>query len=170
MELNTQTGLIGAYAARMRLTLALGIAALLLFIGLAVHLAPLKPGIVALQLSFDAASFQAVLSSWQAEGLALYRSHLPADFVLLLLYGAFGYRLGRHLRPGSRLFTWALPVAAVADAAENGLHLALTAGATVTAQAPYLLAGLAATAKWLAFAVFIACAVAAAVRPRAQRG
>jgi hypothetical protein len=63
-------------------TWATGIAALLLFIGLAIYLLPLQPNIIALQFAFNAEAFRAILAQWQPEGIALFRSHLPVDVLL----------------------------------------------------------------------------------------
>lgn len=114
---------------------ATGVAALLLFIGLAVFLSPLEPNIVALQFAFHADAFRAILAQWGPEGVALFRSHLPVDAVLLVAYGAFGYLLGTRTAlfanygPVWRLrVSVFLPVAALADAAEDLLHWYLTGG------------------------------------------
>ncbi|APW44824.1 hypothetical protein RS694_11220 [Rhodoferax saidenbachensis] len=112
-----------------------GIAALLLFIGLAVYLLPLQPNLVALQFAGNADAFQAILAQWQPAGVALFRSHLPVDAALLLAYGAFGYLLTTRTAvfarytPAWRLRVSALmPVAALADVGENILHWYLTSG------------------------------------------
>lgn len=153
---------------RIHAARALGLAALLLFIAIGVHLAPLRPSLLCLQLSFTQAAFEGVLEQWQPRGVALYRSHLPADFVLLGLYGAFGYVYGSRItashaigRLTAAALVAALPVAAVADAIENGLHLMLTWRPAAAAPVLYAVSGLAASLKWLAFAVFAASAVAA---------
>ena len=61
-----------------------GVAALLLFVGLAIYLLPLQPNIIALQFAFNADTFRAILAQWQPEGIALFRSHLPVDAVLMV--------------------------------------------------------------------------------------
>ncbi|WP_146139329.1 hypothetical protein [Simplicispira suum] len=153
--------------------LYLGLAALAVFIGIAVYLAPLEPGILRLQFSFTASSFQGVLEQWQAHGIALYRAHFSADFVLLVLYGAFGFAYGRQCaaaramhRRLAWLVVWSLPVAALADAGENALHLLLTDGRPAAASTLYALAALAATAKWLAILAFGAASLGARRRVR----
>ncbi len=155
--------------------LPLGLAALAVFLGIAMYLAPLEPGILRLQFSFTAPSFEGVLHQWQALGIARYRAHFPADFVLLVLYGAFGFAYGRQRvavqttrRTVAWLLVWSLPVAALADAGENALHLLLTHGGPAGAPALYALAGLAATGKWLGILAFTAAALGARrrVRPR----
>jgi len=153
--------------------LPLGLAALAVFIGIAVYLAPLEPGILWLQFSFTASSFQGVLQQWHAQGIALYRTHFPADFVLLLLYGAFGFGYGKQRvaaqamhRTVAWVVVWSLPVAALADAGENALHLLLTDGRPAAALTLYALAGLAATVKWAAILAFGAAAFGARRRTR----
>lgn len=114
---------------------ATGIAALLLFTGLAIYLLPLQPNIIALQFAFSADAFRAILAQWGPEGVALFRSHLPVDAVLLVAYGAYGYLLSTRTAifaeytPVWRLrISVFMPVAALADAAEDVLHWYLTNG------------------------------------------
>ena len=153
--------------------LPLGLAALGVFIGIALYLAPLDPGILWLQFAFTAPNFEGVLRQWQAQGIALYRGHFVADFVLLVLYGAFGFAYGRRRiaaqdtdRTVARLLVWSLPAAALADAAENTLHLLLTDGRPAAAPALYALAGLAATVKWVGILAFTAAALGIRRRKR----
>ena len=114
---------------------ATGIAALLLFIGLAVYLLPLQPNIVALQFAFNAEAFRAILGQWGPEGVALFRSHLPVDVVLLVAYGTFGYLLTTRTTVFASYTSLVrlrisvlMPVAAVADAMEDMLHWYLIGG------------------------------------------
>lgn len=116
-----------------------GIAALLLFIALAIYLLPLQPNIVALQFAFNADAFRAILEQWQPEGVALFRSHLPVDAVLLVAYGVFGYLFTNRTEVFARYTpVWRMrisvfmPVAAVADAVEDVLHWYLTSGGYVS--------------------------------------
>ena len=69
---------------------------------------------------FTASSFEGVLHQWQAQGIARYRAHFPADGVLLVLYGAFGFAYGRQRvaaqaahRAVVWLLVWSLPFAAL---------------------------------------------------------
>ena len=117
----------------MRAVWFFGLLSLLLLLGLTVFLLPLQPTIVALQLAFSPASFQAVLRAWQPQGVALFRAHLLPDTVFLLCYGVFGYLLATRTtvfcRFDARLqraLPWLMPVAAGADAFENILHWILT--------------------------------------------
>ena len=116
-----------------------GLAVLLLFVGLAIHLLPLQPNILALQFAFNAEAFRAILAEWQPEGVALFRSHLPVDVVLLVAYGVFGYLFTTRTEVFAKYTpVWRLrisvfmPVAAVADAVEDILHWYLTGGGYVS--------------------------------------
>ncbi len=147
---------------KLRSTGALAIA---LFVGIGVYLVPLDPSFLHLQFAFREQSFNAILSAWQPNGLARYRSHFPADFLLLAAYGAFGLQFGRERAPAlvalpvlAACLTWALPLAAVADATENALHLVLTSANAPTSPALYLLSGSAASIKFLGIGVFLFCA------------
>ena len=108
-----------------------------LFIVIGVYLSPLEPNILHLQFAFSEQAFNDVLSKWQSVGVARYRTHIPADFLLLTVYGMFGYRYGREhatepvrASRSSAILILALPLAAVADAVENTLHLVLTVAST----------------------------------------
>lgn len=138
-------------------TLALG-----LFIAMAIHSAPLSPGIPALQFTFDEAAFKAILAQWGPDGVELFRSHFRIDFPVLASYGLFGYLLVRYGclfsqldRTTRRLSGWILPGAAALDAIENLLHLQLISGPAAHAPVLYLIAGLVATGKWLLIANFM---------------
>ena len=145
----------------MRRSSVIGVLALALFVTLGVYLWPLTPSILALQFTFSEPAFQAVLEKWQPSGLHLYRSHFPADFVLLALYGIFGFLFGKQFSTShqvtvghAQVMVWSLPAAAMADAGENLLHLLLTNGQPNHAQVLYAIAGVAACVKWLAFIAF----------------
>lgn len=156
-----------------------GALALGLFVAMAVHSAPLSPGIPALQLSFDEAAFKAILAQWGPAGVDLFRRHFRIDFPVLASYGLFGYLLVRY---GSlfgqldeaprRLFSWTMPGAATFDAIENLLHLQLISDATRHAPALYLIAGLVATGKWLLIANFMTGTgylLVTKLRPRSEK-
>lgn len=152
-----------------------GALSLLLFIVMAVHSAPLSPSIPALQFTFEPAAFQAILAQWGPAGVARFRSHFAIDFAFLLSYGLAGYLCARHTglfaSLGDRarlLLTWTLPGAALLDAGENLLHLHLLDATSSQPPMLYLLAGLVASLKWGAIAVF-AVGIAAA-RIRQQQG
>jgi hypothetical protein len=152
-----------------RLVWFTGMASLCLFAGLAWFLAPLEPGVLALQFAFTSKAFAAVVHAWPPEHLARYRAHLPVDYILLVCYGCFGYLLASR----SALFArysptvraaaiWALPLAATFDAAENALHGWLTAAPRFGVTLPYAAAALCSTVKWALLAGF-ATAVAHAL-------
>lgn len=148
-----------------------GSAAAALFAGLAWYLAPLEPGVVALQLTFTPRSFAHVVHAWPAEHLARFRNHLPVDCLLLLAYGAFGYLLATRTRlfaglaePLRAAAALALPLAAAFDAVENALHAWLTAAPRFDVAWLYAVAGTAAAAKWVLLLGFGALLLGALVR------
>lgn len=151
----------------MRAVWASGLIALGLFAGLAWYLAPLEPGVVALQLAFTPTAFTEIISLWSAEDLLRYRRHLLVDFLLLAAYGWFGYGLATRtgvfasssesLRP---LATWLLPLAALFDAAENVLHGWLTGEPRLGAPLAYAASAGFSSLKWaliLGFCLLLAC-------------
>lgn len=144
------------------MTTLLGLASAALFVGLAVWLAPLEPGIVQLQFATTPKAFAAIVHAWGADGLQRYRAHFGADFALLACYAAFGWRLARRTRAfaalparARALAAWALPAAALADAAENALHLWLTAAPRLGTTWPYALAAACAALKWALLLGFV---------------
>lgn len=159
--------------ASVKLVRRLGIAAAVLFTAMNFMLAPLDPGPLTLQFAFTPQAFARVIHSWSPAQLALYRAHLPLDFVLLGCYGAFGYLLASRSslfaawRPASRAAArWCLPAAAGFDAIENALHLWLTAMPRFDVTLPYLAAALCSTAKWLLLCAFALAAARALVQAR----
>jgi hypothetical protein len=151
-----------------------GALAAALFIALAWYLAPLDPGVLALQLSFTPRAFARVVHAWPPEGLARYRAHIPFDFVLLAAYGSFGALLATRTavfarcRPALRRFApWALPLAALFDGVENALHLWLTEAPRFGMPMAYAVAGTASTLKWLLLLGF-AASLADALRRHAE--
>ena len=129
-----------------------GVASLLLFAGLAWYLAPLDPGVLALQFAFAPDAFARVVHAWPPEHVLRYRQHLPVDCLLLAVYGAFGHLLASRsrlfstwARPSRLAATWALPLAAVFDAAENALHWWLTESPRLGVALPYVVAAACAT-------------------------
>lgn len=150
-----------------------GLAALGLFAGIACYLAALKPGVMALQLAFTPKSFGDVIHFWSADQLLRFRAHIPADYALLLCYGAFGYLLASRTRIFHTLPTalrgwaaWALPIAALFDAAENAFHLWLTEVPRFAVQLPYVLAASCATLKWLLVLAYLLTLILALVRTK----
>lgn len=126
-----------------------------LFVGIALYLAPLEPGVVTLQLAFSPRVFGQIVHLWPAEQLARYRSHFPADFALLLCYAAFGWLLATRtkvfapLPPAWRAWArWAMPIAAACDATENAFHLWLTEVPRFGVPWAYVASASAASLKW----------------------
>ena len=146
----------------MNLLWLIGLCNVLLFAGMTVLLAPLKPGILALQCSFTRDSFHAVLAAWGDAGLRRYRAHLPVDFVFLLGYAAFGYLWTMQAaRPTGPLAPWLLPAAAVCDVLENLLHLRLAQTGVSAAPAWYAFTGTCSALKWALVFAFAGLVVVA---------
>ncbi len=148
-----------------------GIASLLLFAGLAWYLAPLQPGVLALQFAFTPRAFATVVHAWLPENLHRYRSHLPFDFILLGCYGTFGYLLASRSALFARYSTtartaviWLLPLAAAFDAAEDALHWWLTAAPRFGVTLLYITSALCSTFKWALLAGFAIAVIHALAR------
>ena len=140
---------------------------LLLFVGLSIFLAPLEPDVLQLQFAFTPRAFGQIVHTWQAEGLARYRAHFPADFALALAYAAFGFLLAPRLAwigPQAKRARWLLPLAAACDVIENTLHLWLTEAPRLDVFWPYPLAAGAASFKWLLILAFATWVVVARLR------
>jgi hypothetical protein len=153
-----------------------GVAALLLFAGLAWYLAPLQPGVLALQLAFTPRAFAQVVHAWPPEHLLRYRSHLPVDCLLLASYGTFGYLLAsrsglfvQYSRPFRIAATWALPLAAICDATENALHWWLTTMPRFGVVWPYFVSATPSTLKWALLFGFAVAVIHALTRPGSER-
>lgn len=149
----------------LKATWGLGLLALLLFAALALFLAPLQPSVLALQFAFTPRAFGEVVHSWTPAMRERFVLHLPLDMVLLVAYGAFGYLLARRQRAMAAA-RWLLPLAALADAVENGLHAWLVAAPRLGIVWPYGLAATAASLKWLLLLAFVLCAVRVFARGR----
>lgn len=150
----------------MKLVWLTGLGALALLLGLAFYLLDLKPGVVQLQLAFTPRAFGEIVHGWSPEQLARYRVQLGIDGLLLLCYGVFGWLLvGRtRLFAGTSpwvacLARWALPVAALFDAAENVLHFWLTAAPRFGVPTVYAVSASASSIKWLLLFCFGALVV-----------
>lgn len=141
-----------------------GLSSLALLLGLAFYLAPLHPPLLALQFTFSQQAFEAVTAQWGAQGLALFRSHLYPDFGLMACYALYGVATVRCTRLFQMRYmppiVWyaTMPLAALADAAENGLHLAITAPQAQAQAWWYLAAGISASLKFGLIAVFLGVA------------
>jgi hypothetical protein len=140
---------------QMRAVWVSGVLAAGLFIAVFLYLAPLKPGVIALQFAWQPQTFGGIIHLWSEADLARYRSHLPVDFVVLLAYAVFGWLLATRtavfwpLAPAARLFARAcLPLAAVFDAAENVFHWWLTEMPRFDTPATYLMSTTCSAFKW----------------------
>lgn len=98
------------------------------------HLAPLRPSIFTLQLSFTAESFWQVIEQWGKPGITIYRAHFVFDNIHPFIYGVFGYLTiaKTPLFTGTppvvrRLALLALPIAGLCDLLENAAHSHLLA-------------------------------------------
>ena len=150
----------------MRLVWLSGTVALILLGGIAAYLAPLKPGIFALQLAFTPRAFGEIIHFWSPQDLSRYRLHLLFDFGLILAYSVFGYSLASRTGAFSGLSgfwsaiaRWCLPGAGVFDAVENLLHCWLTEVPRFGVPLVYSLSASASLTKWLllgAFALLVA--------------
>lgn len=143
-----------------------GLSSLGFLLGLAAYLAPLHPPLVVLQLTFSQQAFEAVTTQWGPQGVALFRSHLYPDFALITCYAMYGVCTVRstrlfRMRYVPPIFWYSvLPLAALADALENSLHLTLTAPQATPAPWLYLAAGTAALTKFVLIAFFVLTALA----------
>ena len=147
----------------MRAVWISGILAAASWLVMAWHLAELKPSVIALQLAWDPRIFGEIIHLWPPEGLALYRRWLPFDGAVLLAYGAFGWLLAVRTRifsPLPRIARTAapfmLPLAAVLDAVENGLHWWLTEMPRFGVPSIYLISTTCSVLKWLLLILFCA--------------
>lgn len=162
----------------MKLVWLWGVASVGLLVGLGVYLLPLQPNLVALQFTFTPAAFHAVLDAWGPQGVALFRSHLPVDGVLLLCYGMFGYQLATRSTvfhgfsaAAQRRLALVMPLAAFFDSVENLLHGYLTGPSTQAAAAVYGAAGVAVSLKFLLLLLFaVCCGWSAFRRPAPSNG
>lgn len=144
-----------------------GLAAALLFAFIASYLSPLSPDPIQLQLSFTPRAFGEVVHAWPPEHLARYRAHFPADFALLLCYGAFGRWLVMRTALTAPLpiewqvaARWMLPLAAACDATENIAHLWLTEVPRFGMAWLYASSAIVAALKWVLIGCFVLTALA----------
>lgn len=148
------------------LLFTLGMAVLLAITAIAVFLLPLEPSVVRSQFTFSSDAFDAIYKSWSPLAQARFKSHFGADYVFILLYAVWGYLYGRHALSVAKLsltrrkvVTWLLPIAGITDVIENLFQLRFVTLSDGTApEWQYMLAGLAATAKWLCAVTFVALA------------
>jgi hypothetical protein len=133
--------------------------------GIAWYLAPLEPGILALQFAFTPRAFAEVVHLWPPEHLERYRNHLPFAYLLMVAYGALGYLLSSHWAIlATRTARWWLPLAALFEGVEKGLHWWLTAAPRFGVPVVYGLSASLATLKWLLIFGFALLALYALAR------
>lgn len=147
----------------MKLPRFFGTLTALLFIGMWLYLLPLKPSILCLQFSFSEAAFMSVIKQWSPLAVMRFKAHFAVDFMFLTCYGLFGYLLSARTRtfvsfskPAKSFLTWAMPLAAVADACENFIELHLVTAVGDLPPQMYIASGSASTLKWLFLGVFLA--------------
>lgn len=152
-----------------------GFLSLCMMVGFAVFLAPLKPSLVVLQLSFSSAAFTHILQDWGPSGVELFRQHLRVDYFFMLCYGALGYLLATQTEllasrsaQARRVVALLLPVAAAFDVVENLLHGKLLDLEASHPESMYRLAGAMASSKWALIALFVVLMVRAALRRKGQ--
>ncbi len=145
----------------------LALLALAVFLGMAGYLRGLRPGIVRAQLTYSEAAFRQVISQWSEDGRRRFQAHFPADYVFIGLYSTAGWLFGQAQSGSAAGSLWvgvatlALPLAGVADIAENLWHQRfLRARPGTLPSLSFLLAGIAATIKYALFLAFAwACLV-----------
>ena len=132
---------------------------------MAIYTSSLKPSIPSIQLTFSESAFNSVLKEWNPAQVKIFKRHFLIDYPFLICYGLLGYlissRTGLFAKFATltrKVLSFSLPTAAVADAAENSLHLAFIYGAGPFNESLYFAAGTVATTKWLLIVVFIGCA------------
>lgn len=133
-----------------------------LFLALAFYLRGLKPSIVSAQLTYTEQGFRAVLGRWPHDSRDRFSRHFAADYLFILLYGVSGWLAGPWPQaalpagPLADLLPLLLPAAAVFDCVENLLHQRfLRAEPGALPAGLFALAGVAATAKFVAWGGFI---------------
>ena len=156
----------------MRAIRLLALLTLLLFAAMAALTSPLQPSVPELQLTFTAAGFQEVIKHWSSDDLVRFRNHFLIDYPFLICYGWLGYLVATRSAvfaglsaKAQRNLAWVLPVAALADALENLLHLVFISRTEAFPAFLYFLAGLTASGKWLLIVSFVG-ALIFAYRPR----
>jgi len=150
----------------------LGIVSALLFSAMALYTFPLTPSIPAIQLTFSESAFRTILTEWTPLQVEIFKRHFLIDYPFLISYGVLGYLISTktnlfsaYHQPARALLTAMLPVASIADAIENSMHLVFLYGAGPFGQEQYFAAGAAALTKWLLIGGYIGSAGYAKSRP-----
>lgn len=149
----------------MRSIRIIGMVSVLLFAAMAIYTSSLEPSIPAIQLTFTEKGFRSILNGWTPSQLEIFKRHFLIDYPFLVCYGLLGYVISRRTSlfakfcPRTRvLLSYSLPIASVADATENSLHLLFIYGTGPFSQGQYFAAGAAASTKWVLVVVFVCCA------------
>ncbi len=135
------------------------------------HLGPVAGDLFSLQLTMSPEAFRETLEGWNAEELSRYRSHFAWDSVHPLIYGGllalWTLVVHRH-RPFSpralRLLSVLAVTPSVLDYVENGFHIYLEANRAAINAGTVLIAGSAASLKWLCAGLITALLTAASVQ------
>ena len=150
---------------------AVGIMSALLFAAMAIYTSSLDPNIPSIQLTFTEREFNSILNQWNPSQVEIFKLHFLIDYPFIICYGSLGYLIskrtdlfGRFTQTTRKLLAISLPVAAIADAVENALHLIIIYSGGPFDQAPYFAAGIAASTKWLLIVIFVAFAAYAKFR------
>ncbi|MFT3757567.1 hypothetical protein [Thauera sp.] len=161
----------------MRAVWISGVLAAALWLVMVWQLAGLKPGAVALQFAWQPGMFGGIIHLWPPEDLELYRRWLPFDCLVLLAYGAFGWLLAVRTRvfaPLPRIVRGiapvVLPLAALLDLVENGLHWWLTEVPRFGMPSIYLTSAACSALKWSLVILFGALVLWALAADREQGG
>ena len=135
------------------------------------HLGPVAGDLFSLQLTMSPETFREILQGWTAEELSRYRSHFAWDSVHPLIYGGlFGlwilvvHRHRRFSPRALRILSVLALTPSVLDYVENGFHIYLETNRSAINTGTVLIAGSAASLKWLCAGLITALLAMASVR------
>ena len=148
------------------LTYLLIASCLLLYAAMGIVLMPLGLRALRLQVTYSAAQFDRIYEGWSTLQRRRYSLHFLFDYPFLVSYGLLGYVWAIERLPDAFqhtllevLIPLLLPVAAGCDAIENLSHQRLVRESPqqrALDDSVARLSGIAATAKWVLIAVFLA--------------
>jgi len=120
------------------------------------HLGPVAGDLFSLQLTMSPETFREILDGWTAEELNRYRSHFAWDSVHPLIYGGLlglwilvVHRHRRFSPRALRILSLLAVTPPVLDYVENGFHIYLETNRSAISTGTVLIAGGAASLKWL---------------------
>jgi hypothetical protein len=120
------------------------------------HLGPVAGELFSLQLTMSPETFREILEGWDADELSRYRSHFAWDSVHPLIYGGLlglwilvVHRHRRFSPRALRILSLLAVTPPVLDYVENGFHIYLETNRSAINTGTVLIAGGAATLKWL---------------------